>query len=361
MVGNAYVVTIFNIKIDAGDAEPGLQDLREKAIKKARKLQAEADASGVAELAIPEPPKFSVPDGLSWRKCALLIVTSSHQGLCQSCFVAFSNPDASYFIKTLAFWVFLLVPVGFSLVTHITLQGVQDAEKTLPFLKTTYCSLGKKLKMIPKNMKQNDLKFVKNTILAGVKAQAKGAATGAAKGAAGLGSTAGLAKKLAMAGEWKPQTKEMKRWMVIYSPMFSKFTHAGMVLTGLNLFQKIMQSFFLSYVGTASARIPLDDFDRERSAGGLRRLAALDVSNFSGGANASDWAASAFTVEEMAAPYHYEFTAAQLDGMGARRSLSDSGDLVFYDKTDAVLQLLGLQFITASPPHCRAPAEPPLC
>ena len=327
----------------------------------ARKLQAEADASGVAELAIPEPPKFSVPDGLSWKKCALLIVTSSHQGLCQSCFVAFSNPDASYFIKTLAFWVFLLVPVGFSLVTHITLQGVQDAEKTLPFLKTTYCSLGKKLKMIPKNMKQNDLKFVKNTILAGVKAQATGAAAGAAKNAAGLGSTAGLAKKLAMAGEWKPQTKEMKRWMVIYSPMFSKFTHAGMVLTGLNLFQKIMQSFFLSYVGTASARIPLDDFDRERSAGGLRRLAALDAldapgfSNYSGFSNASGWAAAALTAEEMAAPYHYEFTAAQLEGMGARRSLSDSGDLVFYDKTDAVLQLLGLQFITARPPHYRAP------
>ena len=101
-----------------------------------------------------------MPDGLSWRKCALLIVTSSHQGLCQSCFVAFSNPGASYFIKTLALWVFLLVPVGFSLVTHITLQGVQDAEKTLPFLKTTYCSLGKKLKMIPKGMKQNDLKCV---------------------------------------------------------------------------------------------------------------------------------------------------------------------------------------------------------
>jgi hypothetical protein len=216
------------------------------------------------------------------------------------------------------------------------------------------------------------IRFVKNTILAGVKAQAKGAATGAAKNAAGLGSTAGLAKKLAMAGEWKPQTREMKRWMVIYSPMFSKFTHAGMVLTGLNLFQKIMQSFFLSYVGTASARIPLDDFDRERSAGGLRRLAALDApdasgfsnssgfSDPSGGANASGWAAAAFTAEEMAAPYHYEFTAAQLDGMGARRSLSDSGDLVFYDKTDAVLQLLGLQFITARPPRCRAPVEPPL-
>ena len=32
-----------------------LQDLREKAIKKARRLQAEADKSGVQELAIPEP------------------------------------------------------------------------------------------------------------------------------------------------------------------------------------------------------------------------------------------------------------------------------------------------------------------
>ena len=31
------------------------------AIKKAKKLQAQADKSGVAELAVPEPPKFTVP------------------------------------------------------------------------------------------------------------------------------------------------------------------------------------------------------------------------------------------------------------------------------------------------------------
>ena len=41
-------------------------------------------------------------------------------------------------------------------------------------------------------------------------------------------------------------------------------TDAGMVLTGLNLTQKILQSFFLSYVGTASARIPLDEYEQVR-------------------------------------------------------------------------------------------------
>jgi hypothetical protein len=61
-----------------------------------------------------------------------------------------------------------------------------------------------------------------------------------------------------------PQTPEATEWMTTYSPMFSKFTHAGMVLTGLNLTQKILQSFFLSYVGTASARIPLDEYEQVR-------------------------------------------------------------------------------------------------
>jgi hypothetical protein len=62
--------------------------------------------------------------------------------------------------------------------------------------------------------------------------------------------------------------------------MFSKFTHAGMVLTGLNLTQKIVQSFFLSYVGTASARIPLDEYEQVRGRVGAwarGRVGAWDV------------------------------------------------------------------------------------
>ena len=75
-----------------------------------------------------------MPAGLSWRKVFLLIMTSSHQGLCQSCFVALSNPGASYFIKTLASTVFLCVPIGYSLLTIVTLMGVKDMDKTIPFL-----------------------------------------------------------------------------------------------------------------------------------------------------------------------------------------------------------------------------------
>ena len=51
-------------------------------------------------------------------------------------------------------------------------------------------------------------------------------------------------------------------------------TDAGMVLTGLNLTQKILQSFFLSYVGTASARIPLDEYEQVR---GTWDVGAWDV------------------------------------------------------------------------------------
>ena len=43
----------------------------------------------------------------------------------------------------------------------------------------------------------------------------------------------------------------------------------------------------------------------------------------------------------------YEFTDEQLFGMGTRRMLTGDEDLVYYDKNDAILQLLGLQFITA--------------
>jgi hypothetical protein len=52
-------------------------------------------------------------------------------------------------------------------------------------------------------------------------------------------------------------------------------TDAGMVLTGLNLTQKILQSFFLSYVGTASARIPLDEYEQVRGTWARGRVSLL--------------------------------------------------------------------------------------
>jgi hypothetical protein len=60
---------------------------------------------------------------------------------------------------------------------------------------------------------------------------------------------AGAASKLALRGAWEPQTPEAKRFLATYSPMFSKYTKAGFLLVGLDLFKKILQSFFLSFIG----------------------------------------------------------------------------------------------------------------
>jgi hypothetical protein len=72
----------------------------------------------------------------------------------------------------------------------------------------------------------------------------------------------GAAGKVMIRGEWMPQTPEAKKFLAIYSPMFSKFTRAGFLMVGLDLFKKILQSFFLSFIGTPPERSELPVIDR---------------------------------------------------------------------------------------------------
>ena len=59
-----------------------------------------------------------------------------------------------------------------------------------------------------------------------------------------------------------PQIPEAKKFLAIYSPMFSKFTRAGVLMVGLDLFKKILQSFFLSFIGTPPESSELTVIDR---------------------------------------------------------------------------------------------------
>ena len=72
----------------------------------------------------------------------------------------------------------------------------------------------------------------------------------------------GTASKVMLRGEWEPQTLESRRFLATYSPMFSKFTKAGFLLVGLDLFKKILQSYFLSFIGTPPERSELPPIDR---------------------------------------------------------------------------------------------------
>ena len=128
----------------------------------------------------------------------------------------------------------------------------------------TYCSFAKKIGTIPPHMGPDDLIFLKSA----------------------KNDNVGLAGTIMLSGEWNPQTREAERFLAVYSPMFSKYTRAGFLLVGLDLFKKILQSFFLSFIGTPPERSAVPPIDR---------------------------------VYERAS----------------------------YNKTDAILQLLGLQLITA--------------
>ena len=72
----------------------------------------------------------------------------------------------------------------------------------------------------------------------------------------------GLAGTIMLRGEWDPQTREAERFLAIYSPMFSKYTRAGFLLVGLDLFKKILQSYFLSFIGTPPERSGVPPIDR---------------------------------------------------------------------------------------------------
>ena len=241
--------------------------------EKKKALKEKAAEVNIQELAEPIPPKFELPPDLSWRKVFLLIISISHMGLCQSCMVVLSNWEASSsFICGFALIVFLTLPVGFSVLTLVTLKGVKDMSAPLPlFSGHTYAGVARFVGTIPKEMQQDDIKFIEN------------------KG----NKAAGMMSTLTMQGEWVATTKEAQIWQATYSPLFSKYTNAGFVLTGVSLVQKILQALFLSYVGTPSDRTDLED-------------------------------------------------------EGSRRFLSEGDGAfgVYYNQDDALLQLIGLQLIS---------------
>jgi hypothetical protein len=251
LLGNVFsnVAVIVCVKFAHTLLQDFLMHTSEKARAKAKEMRAVAKEKGMPELAPPVPPKFVMPDSLCWRKILVLLLSATHQGVCQSTMVALSYPDCSYFINMFATITFIIFPLMYSVTSVITLRGAMDMHAKLPSVGNfgpwkgkylykndmKYSELAKKIGTIPRDMGPKDLKWLK----------------------AAKNENLGTASKIALRGEWSPQTPEAKRFLATYSPMFSKYTRAGFLLVGLDLFKKILQSFFLSFIGTPAKRSEL--------------------------------------------------------------------------------------------------------
>jgi hypothetical protein len=117
----------------------------------------------------------------------------------------------------------------------------------------TYADFAKKIGTIPESMGPNDLNFLKSS----------------------KNEDVGLAGTIMIGGEWDPQTPAAERFLAIYSPMFSKFTRAGFLLVGLDLFKKVAQSFFLSFIGTPPERSEIPPIDRVYERASYDKMDAL--------------------------------------------------------------------------------------
>jgi hypothetical protein len=131
--------------------------------------------SGMPEMAPPVPPKFVMPDSLCWRKILILLLSATHQGICQSTMVALSYPDCSYFINCFSGITFAVFPCMYALTSTITLRGAMDANAKLPSIgnfgpwkgkylyknEMTYVAIAKKIGTIPADMGPKDLKWKK--------------------------------------------------------------------------------------------------------------------------------------------------------------------------------------------------------
>jgi hypothetical protein len=126
-------------------------------------------------MAPPIPPKFVMPDSLCWRKVLIILLSATHQGVCQSTMVALSYPNCSYFITMFATITFVVFPCGYAITSVVTLRGAMDANAKLPSIgnfgpwkgkylyknETTYVTLAKKMGTIPAEMGADDLKWKK--------------------------------------------------------------------------------------------------------------------------------------------------------------------------------------------------------
>ena len=109
-----------------------LRALNQKARSKAKEKKEQAIERGIPELAPPVPPKYVTPDSLCWRKVFILLLSITHQGVCQSTMVALSYPQCSAFIRTFALICFFVFPVMYATTSVITLRGAMDMSAVMP-------------------------------------------------------------------------------------------------------------------------------------------------------------------------------------------------------------------------------------
>ena len=109
-----------------------LRTLNQKSRSKAKEKKEEAIERGVPELAPAVPPKYATPDSLCWRKVFILLLSITHQGVCQSTMVALSYPQCSAFIRIFALICFIVFPVMYATTSVITLRGAMDMSAVMP-------------------------------------------------------------------------------------------------------------------------------------------------------------------------------------------------------------------------------------
>ena len=109
-----------------------LRSLNEKSRKKAKGMRETAVERGIPEMTPAMPPKYSTPDALCWRKVFILLLSVTHQGVCQSTMVALSYPQCSRFIKLFATVAFLVFPFMYASTSIITLRGAMDMNALMP-------------------------------------------------------------------------------------------------------------------------------------------------------------------------------------------------------------------------------------
>ena len=109
-----------------------LRSLNGKSRKMAKGMRETAIERGIPEMAPAMPPKYSTPDALCWRKVFILLLSVTHQGVCQSTMVALSYPQCSRFIKMFGMVAFLVFPITYALTSIITLRGAMDMDALMP-------------------------------------------------------------------------------------------------------------------------------------------------------------------------------------------------------------------------------------
>jgi hypothetical protein len=134
VIGNVYsnvavIMLVWVLHVLLSDF---LRHQSDNARAKAKAMSAEAKEKGIPEMAPPVPPKFQMPDSLCWRKVLIMLLSATHQGVCQSTMVALSYPQCSAFIKGFAAIAFGVFPLLYATTSLITLRGAMDMNAKMP-------------------------------------------------------------------------------------------------------------------------------------------------------------------------------------------------------------------------------------